>query len=175
MSHLPRLILTETLKESLKRPLGELVTGTPSECNDALKHMISSEKPELVVLVGDTISRNSIQSNIRADVIIIDNKEKRGDATKFEYPGLHAFRTTNPAGTIDMDARRVVDEAVKAGKSLVLVEGEEDLLTLAAAISVPIGSIVVYGQPGEGIVIVRVTQEKKLEIQRILDAMERSA
>jgi uncharacterized protein (UPF0218 family) len=173
--YVPRFILTEAHRETLKRPLGELVTGTPSECNGALKNVIISENPKLVVLVGDTVSRNSVQSNIRADVIIIDNKEKRGKAAQFEHTGRHVFRTTNPAGTIDVDAWRAVDEAVRKGKSLVLVDGEEDLLTLVAIVAVPLGSLVVYGQPDQGIVIVRVRQEKKTEIQLVLDGMKREA
>jgi len=173
--YVSRLILTEAQRESLKRPLGELVTGTPNECNDALRNTIAIEKPKLVVLVGDTVSRESVQSGIRADVMIIDNKEKRREAAQLEHTERHVLRAANPAGTIDTEAWRVVDEAVRKGNSLVIVDGEEDLLTLVTILAVPSGSLVAYGQPGEGIVLVRVTQAKKLEIQRILDEMERKA
>jgi uncharacterized protein (UPF0218 family) len=53
-----------------------------------------------------------------------------------------------------------------------LVEGEEDLLTLIAIMEAPNNSIIVYGQPYEGIVAVKVTQEKKTEISEILKAMK---
>lgn len=173
MSGVSRLILTEAQRESLKQPLGELVTGTRRECNEVLKNTIIKEKPKLVVLVGDTVSRNSVQSGIRPDVIIIDNRETRREAVQFAYSGRHMFRATNPAGTIDTDAWKIVDEAVSKRNSLVLVDGEEDLLTLVAILASPSGSLVVYGQPGQGIVVVRVTEEKKREIRLVLNGMER--
>jgi uncharacterized protein (UPF0218 family) len=170
---LSRLVPTEAQRKSLKQPLGELVTGTPTECNNVLKNTITIEKPEIVVLVGDTISRNSVQSGIRPDVIIIDNREMRRQAVQSAYSGRHRFRATNPAGAIDADAWKIVDEAVSKRNSLVIVDGEEDLLALVAILASPSGSLVVYGQPGKGIVIVRVAQEKKTEIRHILERMER--
>ena len=37
----------------------------------------------------------------------------------------------------------------------------------------PEGSIILYGQPNEGVVAVRATKEKKKEIQSIIDEMEK--
>jgi hypothetical protein len=54
----------------------------------------------------------------------------------------------------------------------VVVDGEEDLLTLVAVLHAPEKSLVVYGQPQEGIVVVRVTKQKKEMIRRIVEAME---
>lgn len=173
MSCVTRFILTDAQRANFKRPLGELVTGTPEECNGALKDTIAREKPKLVVLVGDTVSRNSVQFGIMPDVIVIDNKEKRREAVQFTYSGRHSFKATNPAGTIDTNAWKIVDEAVRKGNSLVLVEGEEDLLALAAIMFSPTGSLIVYGQPDQGIVLVRVSEEKKREIEQVMAEMER--
>jgi len=46
------------------------------------------------------------------------------------------------------------------------------LLTLAAVLYAPENSFVVYGQPLEGIVVVKVTEQKKKEITEVLKAME---
>jgi len=54
----------------------------------------------------------------------------------------------------------------------IVVDGEEDLLVIVAVLYAPEGSLVVYGQPGEGIVVVRVTGEKRAEAVGILKAME---
>jgi uncharacterized protein (UPF0218 family) len=158
----------------MKEPLGELVAGTPNECNDALKHTITREKPRLLVLVGDTVSRHAVQSNIKPDIVIVDNKEKRTEAVQFTHSGRHIFRTINPPGTIDRSAWKIVESAIYKPNSLVIVDGEEDLLTLVAVLAAPTGSLVVYGQPGQGIVIVRVTHGKKTEVRRIINRMERS-
>ena len=51
--------------------------------------------------------------------------------------------------------------------SYFVVEGEEDLLTLPSVAFSPLGSIVFYGQPNEGLVVIQVDdhiKNKSLEI-----------
>ena len=157
----------------MKQPLGELVSGTPTHCNDVLKNVIRKERPSLLVLVGDTVARKSVQAGIKPDIVIIDNREMRGEAFHFAHEKKHIFRTINPAGMIDTDAWKTVEQAVRMGDSLVVVEGEEDLLTLVAILASPLRSLVVYGQPKQGIVMVRVLAETKKEIRGIVEQMER--
>jgi len=45
------------------------------------------------------------------------------------------------------------------------------LLTLVTVSVAPCGSLVVYGQPGVGIVIIRVSEEKKHEAALVLEEM----
>jgi uncharacterized protein (UPF0218 family) len=52
------------------------------------------------------------------------------------------------------------------------VEGEEDLLTLIAVLYAPKNALVLYGQPHEGLVAVRITSEKKAQAERILKEMK---
>ena len=127
-----------------------------------------------MILVGDTISRNALSAGITADVLILDNKEMRGGAVEFTHGKARLFRTVNPQGAIDLLAWEAVAEAVQSGDGAVLVDGEEDLLTLVAVIVAPVGSVVAYGQPAQGIVIVRVTAKKKSEIQAFVDEMGRA-
>jgi len=171
--NVPKLLVTAEQRQRLKEPLGQLIMGPPSECNKALKSVQDEEKPRLLILVGDTISKNALSAGIRADVIIVDNKEMRGRAIEFTHGKARVFRTVNPQGTIDLLAWEAVAEAVQGGDGAVLVDGEEDLLTLAAIIVAPVGAIVAYGQPAQGIVIVRVTEKKKNEIQALVDEMGR--
>jgi uncharacterized protein (UPF0218 family) len=170
----PKLLLTQPQRYLLKEPLGQLVAGSSSECNRALREVQETERPRRLVLVGDAVSRNAVQSGIRPDVIIIDHKEMRGEAVKFEYGSTRVFRTINEPGTIDLLAWQAVAEAIEKGDSVVLVEGEEDLLTLVAIMVAPTGSIVAYGQPGIGVVLVRVSANKKNEIQTLIDQMEKA-
>lgn len=165
--------MTDAQRRLLKQPLGELITGTPAECNRVLNEIVTKEKPARLILVGDTVSRNAVEMQMKPDVIIVDKMEKRGKAVKFRYTAEHTFRTQNAAGTIESEAWQIVDEAVQKGNSVVVVDGEEDLLAIPAVLSSPDRSIVVYGQPGVGIVLVRVSPEKKREIARLVEQMER--
>lgn len=168
-----KLILTEAQRALLKKPLGEFVAGSPPECNRRLKEIQESEKPRRLILVGDTISRNAVQYGIKPDVMIVDRKEKRAQAVDFAFEKPRIFRTRNDPGTIDLLAWNAVAEAIEQGNNVVLVDGEEDLLTLVAISVAPESSIVAYGQPEEGIIVVRTTAEKKAEIRRIVDGMKR--
>ena len=78
----------------------------------------------------------------------------------------------NPPGTISNKAWEAVCQASKDDDTVaILVDGEEDLLALPAIICSPSGSLVVYGQPHKGIVLVRVNERKKLCAKTILREM----
>jgi len=174
LSNVPYYAATESIKETLKHPLGRLVEGTEADCNAVLAETVRSERPVALILVGDTISRNAIQSGIKPNVIVIDRLEKREKAVRFVFSGMNLVRVKNPAGRIETDAWRAIDKAVRQGNTLVEVDGEEDLLTIPAVLSAPVGSLVVYGQPGMGIVIISVSENMKAETKKILDKMEKS-
>jgi uncharacterized protein (UPF0218 family) len=165
--------LTEAQRQQVRTPIGELVTGTTDECTRALAIVLEAEKPSRLILVGDTVSRYAIEFGIRPTIMIIDNKEKRAQAIEFAHKKQVVFRTKNAAGTIELDAWKNVEEAIGRGDCAVIVDGEEDLLTLVAVLVAPVGSLVVYGQPGQGIVLVRITPEKKREIEMIIEQMDR--
>lgn len=173
VSFVETLVLTEPQRRLLKKPLGELVKGTPAECSRKLKEAAEKERPPRLILVGDSVSRNAIQIGIEPDVIVIDNMEKRERVQEFRYRAEDVFRVENAAGTINSRAWEVVEEAVRRGNSVISVEGEEDLLTLVAILSSPEKSIVAYGQPDEGIVLVSVSSEKKAEVRNIVAQMDR--
>jgi len=174
LSRSPRvLVLSEQQRLWLKEPLGFLIRGSPATSSRALKELLSVESPPRLILVGDAVSRYSIQIGIKPDVIIIDMKEKRREATKFKHGADHVFTATNAPGTIELETWATIDEATKKGSSIVVVDGEEDLLTLVAIMVAPLGSMVVYGQPDEGIVLVRVSFAKKKQIDEIIRAMQK--
>jgi uncharacterized protein (UPF0218 family) len=78
----------------------------------------------------------------------------------------------NPQGTITEESVAAVREALLGTERVhVLVDGEEDLLTLIAVLFAPEKSLIVYGQPHEGMVVVEANPEKKAEAAKILGAM----
>ncbi len=167
------LLLNDSLRKQLKNPLGILVVGTFDKCNDHLRSTIAKEKPPSLILVGDTVSRNALQAGIYPDVIIIDNKEMRHNSPSAAPLGdRKQFGLLNTPGSINAAAWAVIDRSIKVGNSAVIVDGEEDLLVLVVIAVAPVGSLVVYGQPNEGIVLVNVTLAKKKEVVDLLGRMD---
>lgn len=165
--------LTPELRVILKKPLGTLIRGSFIETPKRLKEMVNKERPLSIIAVGDTVSRNLAKNHIAAKLSIIDNKCMR----KRIKPVLLSVEKTscikNPQGTITEEAVTAIQEAMQGSQSTkIIVEGEEDLLTLIAIIHAPENSLVLYGQPREGIVAVKITPEKKAQVSKILKAME---
>jgi len=105
--------------------------------------------------------------------MIIDNLEKRQRTIPYAHPRNRVINAKNQAGKIEHKARLAVERAIRGEADLVEIEGEEDLLAIIAVIAAPLGSLVVYGQPNEGVVLVRVSAENKVEAGRILEQMDR--
>ena len=54
---------------------------------------------------------------------------------------------------------------------MVLIDGEEDLLTIPAVIEAPLGAVVFYGQPFEGVVAVKVDERSKASARETVQRM----
>jgi hypothetical protein len=140
---------------------------------EKLKRIVDETKPAKIIAVGDRVSENLIKSGLLPDVAIVDSKIMRKSVEPLKFDAEKTFNIINPAGTITDEAYQTVGKAVNlAGRTKVLVDGEEDLLTLAAVLSAPDGSIVVYGQPRTGIVVVSVSEDTKIKFRKIVDRME---
>jgi hypothetical protein len=172
---LTKLVLTEALRSSLKRPLGKLVHGSDPEIDLEIATAISAKKRPRIVFVGDAVSRTAITKGIRRDVMIIDNREKRAQTEPLDVRVAKTFRVRNDPGTIGSQAWAAVDEAIESGDAIMIVEGEEDLLTLVAMVVAPLGSLVIYGQPGEGLVLVEVDDSARKKAWSLLEGMTKSA
>ncbi|MEM2105358.1 MAG: DUF359 domain-containing protein [Candidatus Bathyarchaeia archaeon] len=166
-------ILTPELRVKLKKPLGMLIQGSFNETTTRIKSMIECEKPPAVISVGDTVSKNLMENGVLPRLVILDNKVMRKKAQPINLPIKKEMCTVNPAGTITEEAIKTIKEALNCDANVkIFVDGEEDLLTLIAVLYAPENSFVIYGQPRQGAVLIRVTQEKRKEIEEILKAME---
>jgi uncharacterized protein (UPF0218 family) len=165
--------LTPELRQRLKVPLGVLIRGSFVEATKRFEVLAEQEKPPLVISVGDTVSRNLGKSRVPPCLVIVDNKCMRRTVLEpCRSGGEKVINVRNPQATITAEAVAGIQEALKStGKVRVVVDGEEDLLALIAIMYAPFGSFVVYGQPYEGIVVVRVSAEKKEEVAGVLRRM----
>jgi len=141
-----------------------------------LKELIGVEKPALIVSVGDVVSENMTKHGISIRVAIVDNRVMRQPRNPVRLKVDKTVHTTNSPGTITREAWLAVKEAIEDKHSTrIVVDGEEDLLALVALLHAPLNGLVVYGQPNEGIVAIKVTRQKKQEARRILEAMQPAA
>lgn len=166
-------ILTPELRDELKKPLGLLIRGTIGEVVETINRIVGGLRSGKIITVGDIISRSLFERGVKVDVFIVDNKSMRKPIEPKDYDAKRILRVSNPAGTIAEDSWRVIEEAINSeGPTGVLVDGEEDLLTIVAVLLAPEGSLVMYGQPGEGAVVIRVNEISKKKMREILERME---
>jgi uncharacterized protein (UPF0218 family) len=160
----------------LKKPQGLLIDGPFEKTMKMLKEFIEKEKPSLVISVGDVVSRNMIEYRISLNVLIVDNMVMRKPIQPITVDADQTLYAKNPPGAITDEAWAAIRNAIEQkGQTRVMVDGEEDLLTIATVLSAPEGALVVYGQPHRGIVVVKVTEETKERMRRFVDAMEESS
>lgn len=165
--------VTPELRVKLKEPFGTLIQGSFAETMDKLGDIVKREKPPKVVSVGDTVSRNLHAHEINPQLSITDNKCMRKKAKPKVFESKNVVHVRNPQGIITQEAVAVIREALESDEYVhIIVDGEEDLLTLVAVLYAPEKSLVVYGQPCEGIVVVKVTPERKAATMEILKMMK---
>jgi hypothetical protein len=137
------------------------------------KDIMEKEKSTVIISVGDTVSKNLAENHLLPQVSIVDNKVMRRSIQPIMLTAQKTINVKNPPGTITHEAHKAIQEAVECNcRVKIIVKGEEDLLTLIAVLYAPENSFVVYGQPYEGIVAIKVTPEKRAEFAEILKAME---
>ena len=165
--------LTPLLRMKLKQPLGTLIRGSFDETMKRFKDLVDKEKPPNIISVGDTVSRNLAKNHVSTKLSIIDNKCMRKSTPPTSLLTEKTIFVKNPQGTITDEAITAMQKALESNQRVkMVVDGEEDLLALIAIEYAQENSFVLYGQPYEGIVVVRVTSNKKKEIAEILEAME---
>ena len=111
---------------------------------------------------------------LKPQVQIIDGLEKRNQRIVLTDDTVNTnLSCKNPPGEITEESIQVIQKAFSCESPVrITVDGEEDLLVIPVCIHAPENSIVMYGQPNEGLVIIRVTPEIKAKVQKILDLMK---
>jgi len=169
-------LLTAELRKELKKPQGLLIEGSSKKTMKRLKELIDKEKPSTIISVGDIVSLHMIKHGIALNVIVVDNKTMRKPIQPITVDADQTLYAKNPPGAITDEAWAAIKSAIaQKGRTKVIVDGEEDLLTVVTVLSAPDDALVIYGQPHKGIVVVKVTKETREKMHRIVDAMEESS
>src|SRR3989344_2682288 len=149
------------LRSAFQKPFGELMEKSVFE-----KTFFDSL---LLVTVGDIITYFSHKRGLTPRISVVDFHEKRKKRfqTLREIGFLGTERVVyikNPAGTLTaslFQCSRDMFFFSKEKRSVVVVEGEEDLAVLPFVLASPLGYTILYGQPDEGIVRVDINEETK--------------
>jgi uncharacterized protein (UPF0218 family) len=167
------LILGPAERQELRNPLGWLIDGLPEQTMTKLTQLIQQHKPPKIIAVGDMVSKSMIEYHVPVNIIVVDNKIVREKIEPVKVEAQKILQVKNAPGTLSPEAWDVLEEALKQKLLIkVLVDGEEDLLTLVAVTLAPENCLVIYGQPGEGLVAVPVNKETRRKAQTIINAMQ---
>jgi hypothetical protein len=163
-----RLRLPKSLRGEFKEPFGPVYT-------DAEELLNAVDGP--LVAVGDVVTAHLLRAGRTPDVSVVDGRTKReavSESTAAALDSLPAGETVrNPAAELTEELLMALREALTATEPRVVdVDGEEDLATLPVVAMAEPGTSVVYGQPGEGMVLVGVTPEAKAEMRDLLGRFE---
>ncbi|WP_238709334.1 GTP-dependent dephospho-CoA kinase family protein [Natronorubrum halophilum] len=161
------LVLPDDLRHELKEPMGPIETDAETLLEDVDGPLIA---------VGDVVTYHFLQAGRPPDVALVDERTKRQEVdeeireTVTEATHLEAV---NPPAEISAAVIEALLEGLaREEPTTILVEGEEDLVALPAIVAAPEGASVVYGQPDEGMVHVKVSDEHRAEMRALLDRFE---
>jgi uncharacterized protein (UPF0218 family) len=154
----------------LKQPLGRLIIDTAINEQTILSEL---EKAKLVISVGDRSTARLVSFQIIPDISVIDYKERRMKVADDDHCGtstMPVIHCSNPAGTISKEAVAIINQALSGPYPVrIVVKGEEDMLALPLIAIAPVGSVVLYGQPLQGIVVVNVSHANRKIAKDLMD------
>ncbi len=166
-------LLPKDLRKKLSEPFGELI----SDLDEYLK------KEELInrfiVTIGDVTTQKFVKNKITPKLSIVDllvNRIKKFE--KINDLGLSSkkiIKVDNPAGQITAKLTREIKKFFdKYNESLVIqINGEDDLAVIPAVLAAPLKCEIYYGQPGEGVVKIVVTEKIKEDIKDLISKFTR--
>lgn len=165
------LILPEELRKEMRHPFGILLQG---------KEIITAvERCGTLISIGDVVSHDLIKNGIYPKIVIYDGRTERRDAASMaevieQMPG-RKVKVRNPPATITAQLMSAIREALNSdGNTRILVEGEEDMAALACVALAPENTCVLFGMPGEGVVLVKNDRNTIMKARSLISKMEES-
>jgi len=162
--------LPDSLRNQLKIPLGVLLPESQVNKENIQNHLSENS---YVITVGDRTTEKMIRFGLIPSLQIIDGLEKRQQREPPKLEGTTELNVDNPAAQITAQSIEIIKQSFTLKSPVrLLVNGEEDLLVIPVCIFAPEHSVVLYGQPNQGLVIVKITPEIRNKTQRLLESMK---
>lgn len=162
------LRLPDEHRAAFKDPLGELYTDVST---------LLSETSPPIIAVGDVVTATLVAASHEPAVSIVDGHTERVPVSE-EVQGYAAeiepvIEVSNPPATITRSLTQAIVRAIADPDPVrIQVDGEEDLGVIPAVLAAPTGATVLYGQPGEGMVAVQVTDTTVETVSALLGHLE---
>ena len=161
-------ILKPEMAEELRSNNFEIFTDAPKYLGDE----------PFIATIGDICTLKIIQQIRVPNLCIIDYKTKRDTKLSIDQKknineiNSESVTVKNPAGTITKELWNKIEDALgNENNTKIIVDGEEDLATLAVISLSRIGAKVIYGMPDRGMVVVDVNQQAKKRANDFLNRM----
>lgn len=173
------IVISEKARKELKKSQGEVISRNIKYEVSSIKY--KKENGQLTILVGDTTVKRFLDEGLDFDIGVIDLMVERKPRKLFGEEFLKEkvkYVVKNKAGTISRELAETVDFPLHLrGVSpftplvslIIRVIGEEDLAAVPAVLLSPLGTLVFYGQPKEGLVKIKVTEEIKEKLVKLLE------
>ena len=173
------LKMNSSLDGELKTPMGSLFSGPEDLPEVAMTEALESLTPNhgSIIAVGDVSVATLLDMEVVPDIGIIDGMTKRQELDESEKVSTVQFQNllhnNNPPGHISPSMMSSIKEALSSNqKTLINVEGEEDLAPIIIHCLAPIGTVVIYGQPKVGVVVQITSLSVKERCRNILSQFE---
>ena len=161
--------LPDSLRDQLKIPLGILLPIGQDDKRNIQKYLSDDS---FIITVGDRTTEKMIDFDLIPSLQIIDGLEKRIKRDIIKLGNAFELKIDNPAAEITLESIEIIKKAFTMNSPIRLtVNGEEDLLVLPVCIHAPENSVILYGQPNKGLVLVQITTEIRNKAQTLLDLM----
>ena len=162
--------LPDSLRDQLKIPLGILL---PIDQDNKINIQKYLSDDSYIITVGDRTTEKMIDFDLIPSLQIIDGLEKRIKRDIIKLGSAFELKIDNPAAEITLESIEIIKKAFTMNSPIRLtVNGEEDLLVLPVCIHAPENSVILYGQPNKGLVLVQITTEIRNKAQALLDLMK---
>lgn len=163
--------LQQALRSELKEPLGPIYTDASA---------LLTEAGHPLITVGDVVTYHVLEAGNTPAVALVDEQTERSAVSPEIAETIDSFegfeqtqRVANPAATLTAELLAELRDAIAGEQpTLIEVEGEEDLAALPAIVLAPTDASVVYGQPGQGMVLTTVDSETKASCRDLLGQMD---
>lgn len=153
------LEINDHQRRFLRRPLGPIV----AEANP--------NDQRLIAVVGDYALSQFLINKWSYRIGVYDGRtQRRPFAHELIKKITPTLKITNPAGSISATTFQQLLRLETSHPQHILVDGEEDLVTTALILTLPLKSILYYGQPGKGMVKLEISEELKEKIWQLLKA-----
>lgn len=167
------LFVPPSVRRKLHKPFGLLIKETIPD--------VYLQDPDEIVTVGDVSTKRLHLMGIMPKLCVVDfqveRKKTNETLMQLGFTGKEEkIIVENPAGQLSQTIWNTLLGYIGAinekKNSIIVVDGEEDLLVIPLILLLPIGFHLFYGQPGEGIVLLEISRALKEQTLYLIEQFE---